>query len=59
MKEEKGEKGNGEKRVGGKTMAKGGRSVSLFQFLREKSVLQSIMAEYEAKKAIQSKLTMA
>lgn len=55
VKEEKDEKRIGEKGVSQKTM----KPVSLFQFLREKPVLQSIMEEYEARKAGQPKLNMA
>ena len=65
LKEERGEKGklgegrNGEKGIGGKAVATGDRPVSLFQFLRETPVLKSIMAEYEAKKSVVSKLSTA
>lgn len=55
VKEEKGEKMIGEKGVSETT----GKPVSLFQFLREKPVLQCIMEEYEARKVGQSKLNMA
>lgn len=42
---------------GGKTGVR--RSVSLFEFLRDKPVLQSIMADYKAKKAKQAGLSVA
>ena len=59
VKHGKWEKGNGEKGIVGKAVTTGDRPVSLFQFLREKPVLQSIMAEYEAKKATLSELSTA